>query len=193
MKPRKKPEAPQQIVNAFKDGLKNFVRNDSPDREKLRSAAPAAFPIYTVTLEDLKKENLNAQLVGWRLLYGGPAALERVEPTLADVATTGRHSEPKLVKFTQLAPAAEFFTHFEKILKAEQLIRTERRFELRFLRIPGLTLDAFWLRSPDGVSDVFVPIRGPAKLEPRQYSLDEFLRTLQPLVEIFQEFDKKIV
>ena len=191
MKPQKKPEAPPQIVEAFRLGLDNFVRMNSPEREKLRSAAPAGFPIFTVTLEDLKKRKLNANHLGWRLLFGGPVTSEKVGPTIADVAITGRHTAPKLVRFSQLAHAAEFFQHFEKILLEEQLINAEGGFKLALLRIPGLTVDAFWLQSPNNDRDVVIPIRGPANLERKQYTTDEFVRTLQPLVEKFRAFNKK--
>ena len=96
------------------------------------------------------------------------------------------------VPLPQLAHAAEFFQHFEKILLEEQLINAEGGFKQALLRIPGLTVDAFWLQSPPGGNDVVIPIRGPANLERKQYSKDEFVRTLQPLVEKFREFEKMI-
>ena len=191
MKPPKKNEALTPIVEAFKVGLDNFVRSNSPDHEKLRIAAPAAFPIFSLTLEELTKGKLNTNPVAWRLLFGGPAAPATVAPTLADVAITGRHKTPKLVRFSQLAQVAEFFQHFEKILKAEQLIVAKMGFQLALLRIPGLTVEAFWLQSPAGGNDVVVPIRGPANLERRQYTVEEFVRTLQPLVKKFRAFDDK--
>ena len=186
-----KPEAPQQIVEAFRLGLDNFVRSNALDREKLRNAGPAGLPIFTLTLEEVAQGKLNTNPVGWRLLFGRPAGTETVEPTLADVAITGRHTTPQVVSFSQNPQVAEFFQHFEKILQAEQLIVAELGFQLALLRIPGLTVDAFWLRSPAGGNDVVIPIRGPANLERRQYTVDEFVRTLQPLVKKFLAFDNK--
>ena len=188
-----KPEAPQQIVEAFRLGLDNFVRNNAPGWEKLRNAGPLGLPIFTSTLEELAKGKLNNEPVGWRLLFGGQAANEAVEPTVADVATTGRHSHttPQVVSFSQHDQVAEFFQHFEKILQMEQLIIAGMGFQLALLRIPGLTVDAFWLRSQTVGNDIVVPIRGPANLERRQYTVEEFVRTLQPLVKKFLAFDNK--
>jgi len=188
-----KPEAPQQIVEAFRQGLDNFVRNNASYRERLKNAGPTGLPIFTLTLDDVAQGKLNANPVGWRLLFGGSATEDTVEPTLADVATTGRHTAPQVVGFSQNEQVTEFFQHFEKILQMEQLIVAGMGFNLALLRIPGLTVDAFWLRSRAGGADIVVPIRGPANLELRQYSLDEFLRALRPLAGKFLAFNNEII
>jgi hypothetical protein len=40
--------------------------------------------------------------------------------------------------------------------------------ELRFLRIPALYVDAFWLHFPDAKRDVYIPVRGIGLFEPLQ-------------------------
>jgi hypothetical protein len=52
--------------------------------------------------------------------------------------------------------------------------------ELRFLRIPALYVDAFWLHYEDGKRDLFVPVRAPDLLTPfRPLPLSEFMAPLQ--------------
>ena len=186
-----KPVVPPQIVEAFLLGLDNFGRSNAPDREEFMSAGPTGLPILTLTLDDLGAGNFITNQVGWRLLFDGPAGTGTSAQTLADVATAGRHTTPQVVSFSQHAHVAEFFRQFEQILLADQLSNAEGGFKLALLRIPGLTVDAFWLQSPGGESDVVIPIRGPANLERKQYTKDEFVRTLQPLVEKFRAFNKK--
>lgn len=56
--------------------------------------------------------------------------------------------------------------------------------ELRFVRIPALYVDAFWLHFEDAEKDVFVPVRGIGLFTPMQpVSAEDFMATSRKAAE----------
>jgi hypothetical protein len=57
-------------------------------------------------------------------------------------------------------------------------------FEPRMLRVPGLLLTAIWLKALGGQADCVVPLHTRlSKLPEKWYSMDNFLKIVQPLAE----------
>jgi hypothetical protein len=77
-------------------------------------------------------------------------------------------------------------------LLVERLPQVQRHnYELRRLRIPALSIGAFWLKSLEGGPDLAVPYDAIARKlkRMRAYSMLEFLSVLRPLAEKRLKFD----
>jgi hypothetical protein len=185
------PATPRDILDAYRHGVDNFVNSKDPSRLRLRAARPEGVPVFMLTSERLSDEDpaQSAQKVGWRLLVRSPGT----DPLLADVAEGSRHPEPTLVKLAGTSPGesakiVEFAKDFDAIREDERL-RATPGFELRLLRVAGIA-DAFWLRSPDGKSDVVFPTLAPKEIKGKRITLEAFLDALRPLADKFREFDR---
>jgi len=146
------------LLDAFGDGLQLTVGTraleDSEvglDREPLRP-----HPVYTAALTDVAagKTLTSAWCIGWRVFVSKEAGAGRAAEVYWDEAAAvhvfGGVTEGGFVRETLDA--------IGKLERREEVRQGD--YELRVLRIPGLSVYAVWLRSRSGADDLVMPL-GP--------------------------------
>jgi hypothetical protein len=184
------PEQPQW-QQAFVKGLLPFLRGRAnPDEvvDILNRLPDEYHPlqVYTLKLENL--ENLvrdsviaGAKMAGWRFLAGG----ELGAPVAGHVSMSAEGQGWKMTNLSHGPPIAEFLQAVLRLAPLiEQIVELQaQNYELRMLSIPGLLIEAFWLKSPAGDRDYVVPYNALSGelLEKPFLKMDEFLRTIGKL------------
>jgi hypothetical protein len=146
---------PRQVARAHQTDLGNFVDSGSPVFSLLLQSAKVC------TVHSLRKAdvcNAGGDLTrcvsdaGWRFLAGDSG-----DTGATHVGSVGG-SAPKLTGFSgepKVADAIARFTELEQIPQLQQ-----SAFEVRFLRVPWLRFEAFWLHvdgANDSSNDYIVP------------------------------------
>ncbi len=90
---------------------------------------------------------------------------------------------PRMTSVTRGPAPAEALQATQQVEKLPQV--QARNYELRRLRIAGLSIGAFWLRALEGGPDLVVPYHALARelQRMRAYDMDEFLAVVKPLAE----------
>lgn len=170
---------------AFREGLAEMVRL----RRAPQGLPPDPYPqqIYAFGLHQVVKgpDLARARHVAWEFLLGsesGPAVS-------VFVGHAPRGTPPKMTSIARepLATQAIRLT-----LLVEKLPEVQRHnYELRRLRVPALSIGAFWLKSLEGRPDLVVPYEAIArKLKRMQaYPVEEFMSVVRPLAEKRLKFD----
>ena len=175
---KKSPPSPA-ILKAFREGLKEMVElGRAPEGLSKQADAQQIFTLALSAIVDGKGVK-EAQPVAWDFLIGGGST-----PTFLVAVSGVRGKKPKMTSLTRepmAAQAAEATSHVENLPHVR-----EHRYDLRRLRIPALSLGAFWLRSLEkGVPDLAVPYHAiHDKLKSMQACpMDEFLAVVRPIAE----------
>jgi hypothetical protein len=140
-----------------------------------------------LALEDLSNgAGLNgARHVGWGFLAGSPGG----HPIAAQITTSGADHKQEL---TAVAQGPEVALLIQSIHEAQTLAALQNNsYELELLRIPGILLEAFWLRASQG-PDLVVPFHTTSKelQSMHPYAIDEFIAVARSLVDAFRRFDQ---
>ncbi len=181
----KKPVPPPATRKAFQAGLAEMIR---------LGRAPKGLPsedfpqqIYALGLRNIiRGPNLRgASHVAWEFIVGTPSG-----PAVS--VYVGHPPKGVPPKMTSLARDPIATEALQATRAVERLPETRSHdYELRRLRIPGLSVGAFWLKSLEGGPDLVVPYHAVAhKLKTmRAYSMDEFMSIVRPLAEKRLKFD----
>jgi hypothetical protein len=180
---------PAEIVNVAVSTLSDLAV--LPDSRGGRSPLVKAIvsntplPVYSLRLDVLVREvgRWDAGLAGtrpesWRVFVMD----DHNEPTgVADVAPpAGGVGSPRFLSYTQgpqVTSSGQVLTDAED---AEPL--RSRKFQPRFLEIPGINVSVVWLKALDGQADTIIPVDPvPGFLGDRHfYTLREFLDLARP-------------
>lgn len=155
--------------------LQQFLRPGDPSPDRL-VIPPVGQPFLSVGLRQLVDgdEVLRAAPAGWRFLLRTERGREG-QAVAADVDTrTG--NAPKMTGVWRGAPIQQLAQAIDELETLPEV--KERDYELRLLRIPGLHIEAFWLKPQAGGPDLVVPFRALAKEIQlmHAYSADEFFQ-----------------
>lgn len=126
-----------------------------------------------------------ARYVGWRYLILPVVGV--AVATVGEDEASGRHTlmEVNRGAFAEASPQA---------LRATLAFgaRQPGEYEIAFLGIPALYVEALWLRSATGLEDYFVPFGDvPPGLAPEVYSLDVWLSQLQAVARRILELAER--
>lgn len=179
-----KTPPPSAIQRSFNRHLTSFLRSGDP-RLDLRRDRHCAHPVYTVGLAKLaNNEFANAcSCSGWRFLincrYG--------DGLCATVAGQEDKDQPEFFGISR-GPQATVAVRAKNDLETLPDVKcTDKNHELRFLSIPGLLLDAFWLNScdRDPGNDRIVPFFTARKefQSMHAYPVSEFMKIAAPLAQ----------
>lgn len=178
--PLKKPQPSSATTKAFRDGLAEMIHlGRAPE-----GLPKVGFPqrVYALSLRNIVKGKgvERAKPVVWEFLVG-----ETSGPVV--VVAIGDPPAGKLPRMTSLMRQPDAAETAQATHQVEMLpgVR-QHRYELRRLRIPALSLGAFWLKSLEkGQPDVAVPYHAIHKTLKRMhtYPMDEFLSVVRPIAE----------
>jgi len=200
--PVHKPSPPDAIRRALVAGVADFVDKRDPLRRVLLQA-PIGLHVFTLGLDDilgkLPTEVETAKVpgdaekilgltksAGWRFLATGPSGAIAGDVTLASTGKPARMTslsrDPLIAKAIQATNEVDTLPEVQK-----------KHYELRVLRIPGILLEAFWLKSLIDDIDLFVPVltRSTKFEKLRPYTLQELLLIGRELAEEFRAFEKE--
>ncbi|MCZ2075191.1 MAG: hypothetical protein HUU41_08570 [Bryobacteraceae bacterium] len=143
--------------------------------------------VFTLELQDIANgHGLGAaKPTSWRVLAGGETG-----PAVAASVTQPRSgAAPKMTSLGRGAKVERAFRAAQEIERLPEVL--ERDYELSVLSIPGLLMEAFWLKPAEGGPELIVPFLTLSRhLESmRRYSAEEFFRIVQPLAKKRLEFD----
>ena len=176
---------PRATRKAFQDGLAELIRYGRAPKDLPKQDVPQQ--IYILTLRELVegKGLGEPKPMVWEFLVGrvsGPAVG-------VCVGHPPPGQPPRVTSITRGSDPAEALEATRQVEKLPQV--QAKNYELRRLRIAGLSLGAFWLRSMDGGADLAVPYHTIAhELERmRAYPMSEFLAVVRPLAEKRLKFD----
>src|SRR5262249_39376670 len=150
--------------------------------------------VYTLKLENLVKDSAiaGAEMAGWRFLAGGQLG----PPVAGHLTTSDKDSGWKMTSLSRGPRIADFLQAAIKLIALVPPLEDlqSQRYELRMLSIPGLLIEAFWLKSPAGDKDYVVPYNALSGelIEKRVVPMDEFLRTIWNLAEERLRFDTPV-
>jgi hypothetical protein len=176
--------APDSAKRALAGGVADFLDLRDPLANELKQGN-LGLHVFSVGLEDIVEgqEIRGAKSVGWRFLTGA-----RLGPAVACDVTERQEGSPKVTGVSRdpLISAAIRATHEIETLPAVR----EKDYELRVLRIPGLLIEAFWLVSRTGETDLLVPVLTRSRLLKvmQPYPVAEFLNIVRPLIAKFRQF-----
>jgi hypothetical protein len=175
------------MQQALLAGLPDFANNSDPAAGDLYKA-DQGHEVYVLSLNDLLGgAGLNAvKDAGWRFISatapGGIGAVAHV--------SDGPDGTP-LMRGISYGP--EVAAALRAAREVESLPEVAaQHFELWVLRIPGVLVEAYWLKSSSGKKDLIVPyLAGTTKLQlMKTYSVAEFLKIVRALAREFSAFDK---
>jgi hypothetical protein len=178
------PAAMQQVLLA---GLPDFANSSDPAAGDLYKAEQG-HEVYVLSLNDLLRgAGLNAAKdAGWRFISaaapGGVGAVAHV--------SNGPDGTP-LMRGISYGP--EIAAALRAAREVESLPEVAaQHFELWVLRIPGVLVEAYWLKASSGKKDLIVPyLAGTTKLQlMKTYSVTDFLKIVRALAQEFSAFDR---
>jgi len=180
-----KPIPSARMRKAFRDGLAEMIRLGRAPKGLPRENYPQQ--IYSLGLEDIVKGIgvRAAKPVVWEFLVGDSSG-----PAIAVyVGQPPRGTPPKMTSVTRGPMTGEALKATHAVEALPQL--RVRNYELRRLRISGLSIGAFWLKSEDGGGDLAVPYHAVVDklVRMRAYPMEEFLSIVRPLAAKRLKFD----
>ena len=176
---------PARTRKAFEEGLAEMIELGRAPTD----LPPGEYPqqIYALALDDiLAGKNLqDLTSVAWEFLMGnasGPA-----------IAVSIRHPRAgQKSKMTSLARGPQIAKAIQSTHMVQRLPQVQHRdYELRRLRIPALSIGAFWLKSLEGEDDLVVPYQAlPEQLEPkRAYPVEKFMTVVRQMAQKLSKSD----
>jgi hypothetical protein len=174
-----KPAPAYSTRQTLADGLKKFAKPDDPMVAALANA-PCQW-VFTLALPDLAKNGggiANAKAAGWRFLASAGS-----DAAAAEVSEPPQGHPPKMRSF---ARGPQFQQAIQAAQEVEALPQArDQHYELRVLRVPGLLMEAFWLKAQGGGEDYVIPylVPDPQRQYRRVFPMSEFLDTVRPLAE----------
>jgi hypothetical protein len=181
------PATSGQLKRAFARGVRDFLGRDAPLVEVLRQAEPfpEPVPVFTLTLADLldQSRDLQPKSAGWRFM----TADESGNPVVGEVTATGREAP----QMTSLSTDDRMRDTVRLTREIPESPRMQQDHELRMLRMPGVLVDAFWLKSSSPGNDFYIPaLTCTDDLTVGEfYSTESFFAAVRPLARKFAEFD----
>jgi len=167
----KTPPPPEGTTEAL-GALENFLRPGDPPPTRLR--IPMGQPYLSVGLRQLADgdEILRPAPAGWRFLLRSEPG--QAEQAIAADVNTRAEGAPKMTgvwRGMQIQKLAQAIDELEALPEVRA-----QDYELRILGIPGLHIEAFWLKPEAGGPDLVVPFRALTKEIQlmRAYPADEF-------------------
>ena len=179
--PLKKTPPPPEFSRALAAGLRDFTGPDDPVRSQ-PTQDWFGLNVFTLQIRHLNEGVGAATPAGWRFLSGGEVA--------ADVVA-GKDGE--LPRMTSLLRDPLVDRAAKAVREVENLPEVARSdYELRVLRVPGILIEAFWLISTQGGTDLLVPaLTKSNRLKRMQaYTVGDFLEIARTLARDFLEFDR---
>jgi len=174
------PAPPPAIWWAYVRQIADFLKPGDPSPAEVHPTQRHTQWIYTIGLEPLATDGLKSvRPIGWRFLTGAGSGM-------ALSAMVGQCNESEVPKLTGLSrgPKVTAAVHAAGVLRNLPEAKGGE-FEVLVLTIPGLLIEAFWLKTPpDGAeTDWFVPfVTISDDLHPmRLYKRADFLKRVQAL------------
>jgi hypothetical protein len=179
--------APPELRSALATGVADFLNpNDRMTVDLART--PIGLQIFTLGLNDIASGSgiQAAKPAGWRFLtgelLGDVAAAEVFQPSSGTLAA-------RMTSFSRdpiIAGALRAIQEVETLPEVQAA-----QYELQVLRIPGLLIEAFWLKAPDPAASLIVPVLTRARelqaMHP--YTVAEFLSIVRGMTTHFLTFD----
>jgi hypothetical protein len=172
-----------EILQALKRGLPDLLAANDAVLALLQGVQEGQ-QVYTLGLRDI----LNgagigaAALAGWQFLASNPnysvaaqvfSALDDQVPALSSIA-----NDPQIVKAVNAVNAAKALPLFE-----------QPGTELRLLKIPGVLVEAVWLKPSQGDGEIAAYLTIAKSIEAmRWYPAQDFLNLLKPVANEFLLF-----
>ena len=185
-------------MQKLRTSLTAFAAPDGPFTAALydengpgRWARHCVYSVGLKTIRDLKKlDGINKPLC-WRFFADGHEAMRMATCCFATHELNG--SQAKVIAVLQGAEVADILASAEQLNHLNQVTDPNYQYEIRVLRIPGLSLEAFWLKALSAErEDLIVPYglclgdnnliklsAGRTLNKNKAYSLSEFLNTAQ--------------
>lgn len=169
---------PENIRGAFESGLGNFLGEPVPARFR----ASVGIEVFTLPVDDLAagRKEMNPRPAGWLFLTGASPG----EIMAAEVYEPGRGAEPKVVNVSRDPVNEKIRRMVQGIERLPQMRAAD--YELRVLRIPAISVEAFWLKAAKkGQADLVVPFFSLSHhvRTGQTYPVDGFLEAILPLRE----------
>jgi hypothetical protein len=185
-------------MSAVAAGVANFIDPDDP-RGRALVNAPIGLRVFTLAIDDLKdlvtlaweaQEEQGKNVLkpaGWRVLSSTPSgqvvAADVVKPAAAPSRISSVSFDPRLRKVMQ------------QIKDLETLAAVKQQdYELMIVKVPGILLEAFWLKSRTGAGDLLVPVltRSEELKVMEAYPVDRFLDIARQVVTRFLDLRKDL-
>jgi hypothetical protein len=170
---------PRATRKACQEGLAEMIRYHRVPKDLPKLDTPQQ--IYILSLQEIVqgKGIPDPKPMVWEFLIGtasGPAVA-------ISVAHPAPGQPPRMTSVTRGSDPAEALQATRQVEKLPQV--QARNYELRRLRIAGLSIGCIWLRALGAGPDLAVPSHAlDQELEKmRAYPLDEFLAVVRPLAE----------
>ena len=186
-----KPDASDQIRRALAAGVSDFMDPDDPLANDLRRTQ-LGLHIFTLGLRDIVNTAgiQAAKPAGWRFLAGHLSGEVVAADVTEPIPGAAQNATPKMTSLSRdplIARAIRAIHEVETLPEVQ-----EKHYELQVLRIPGLLIEAFWLKSRDTGADLVVPVltRSRELQVMRAYPIAEFLNIVRPMTTKFLEFDE---
>ena len=180
-----KPAPSRETRRAFREGLAEMIQLGRAPRDLATTVDPQQIYILGVS-EIAKGAGIDhARPMVWEFLVGSAAG-----PAVAvNVAHPPPGTPPRMTSLTRGPIPAEALQATQDVERLPQV--RARDYELRRLRISGLSIGAFWLRARTGGADLAVPYHAiQHQLERmRAYPMHEFLRVVRRLAVQRLKFD----
>lgn len=172
-------EPPAETRKAFKKGLATMIKLGRAPTD----LPPGNYPqqIYTLGIDDIvvRKNLRDASPVAWEFLMGKASG-----PAIAVCVGHPRRGQPP--KMTSLRIGREIAKAIQATHMVEKLPQVQDRdYELRRLRIPALSIGAFWLKSLDDGDDLAVPYHAIVNEfeRTRAYPMEEYMTIVRELAK----------
>jgi hypothetical protein len=187
---------PERARLAFFTGLPNFLEGieEIDDLGDILTGLPEEYDpleIHTLGLDDLAGGAgiAAAEHAGWRFLAGGALS----QPIAGDVIAPPGDRPPRLISVLHgpQSPACLQIA-FSLMARLEAHPNLLDSYELRILSVPGLLVEAFWLKTPAAENDLVVPYRNlVTELEGKPvFTMGEFLSIVKPLAQEQLQFEE---
>lgn len=180
-----KPTPSAAIRKAFRDGLNEMIQQGRAPRDLAKMVDPQQ--IYVLAVSDLANGGgiVDARPAVWEFLVGrvtGPAVA-------VCIAHPPKGMPPRMTSLTRGEIPAEALEATHQIERLPQV--QARDYELRRLRISGLSIGAFWLKASTGNRDLAVPYHAihHELQRMRAYPMGEFIKVIRPLARQRVQFD----
>jgi hypothetical protein len=147
--------------------------------------------IFTLGLRDIVNGAgiEDAKPAGWRFLTGNPSSGDALSGDVIQPPADAPNAAPMMTGVSKdpLVGAAIQAIHEVETLPEVQ----DKNYDLQVLRIPGLLIEAFWLKSHEDGGDLIVPVLTRARELQRMkaYPVAEFLNIIRPMTTKFLEFE----
>src|SRR2546429_2368554 len=180
-----KPAASDEVRRALIAAIADFVEPDDPLGPALHKAE-LGLHIFTLGLSNIANQEgfADAKSAGWRFLAGSSVG----EAIAGDVMEIPPGTAPRMTSVSHdplVGRAIQAVHELESLPEVH-----DQDYELNVVRIPGLLIEAFWLKSRGKGPDLVIPVltreTGLKRMKP--YPMEQFLTEVEPLVEKFLAF-----